>query len=263
MVSKLSIAMIMINMILGILIPIVLLIYFKKKYRAGVKSFLVGLAVMLLFAMVLEQLVHSVILGSPIGMAIQGNIWLYALYGALMAGLFEETGRFLAMRYVLKKEHGNAHNALMYGAGHGGLEMFVILSLGMINNLIYSVMISLGQTQTLLDPLDEASRNILQTAFDVLIRTPSWQFVLSPVERLAAITAQIGLSVIVWYAAAAKKSKAGLFVLAILLHAVLDGVAVLTAKSGMSLIVVEVFVWLIAIGITLIARNVWKKETQV
>lgn len=55
MVSKLSIAMIMINMILGILIPIVLLIYFKKKYRAGVKSFLVGLAVMLLFAMVLEQ----------------------------------------------------------------------------------------------------------------------------------------------------------------------------------------------------------------
>ena len=89
MVSKLSIAMIMINMILGILIPIVLLIYFKKKYRAGVKSFLVGLAVMLLFAMVLEQLVHSVILGAPIGMAIQGNIWLYALYGALMAGLFE------------------------------------------------------------------------------------------------------------------------------------------------------------------------------
>ena len=149
------------------------------------------------------------------------------------------------------------------GAGHGGLEMFVILSLGMINNLIYSVMINLGQTQTLLDPLDEASRNILQTAFDVLIRTPSWQFVLSPVERLAAITAQIGLSVIVWYAAAAKKSKAGPFVLAILLHAVLDGVAVLTAKSGMSLIVVEVFVWLIAIGITLIARNVWKKETQV
>lgn len=81
-----------------------------------------------------------------------------------MAGLFEETGRFLAMRYVLKKEHGNAHNALMYGAGHGGLEMFVILSLGMINNLIYSVMIHLGQTQTLLDPLDEASRNTLQTA---------------------------------------------------------------------------------------------------
>ena len=80
---------------------------------------------------------------------------------------------------------------------------------------------------------------------------------LSPVERLAAITAQIGLSVIVWCAAAGKKMKGYLFVLAILLHAILDGVAVLTAKSGMSLIVVEGFVWLIAIGIALIARNIW------
>ena len=81
-------------------------------------------------------------------------------------------------------------------------------------------------------------------------------------ERLAAITAQIGLSVIVWYAAAGKKIKGNLFILAILLHAILDGVAVLTAKNGVPLIVVEVFVWLIAIGITLIARNVWKKETE-
>ena len=217
---------------------------------------------MLLFAMVLEQFVHSVVLGSPAGIVIQENIWMYALYGSVMAGLFEETGRLLAMRYVLKKEHGNAHNALMYGAGHGGFEMFVILSIGMINNLIYSVMINLGQTQTLLEPLDEATRGTLQTAFDALVQTPFWLFALSPVERLAAITAQIGLSVIVWYAAAGKKIKGNLFILAILLHAILDGVAVLTAKNGVPLIVVEVFVWLIAIGITLIARNVWKKETD-
>ena len=217
---------------------------------------------MLLFAMVLEQFVHSVVLGSPAGIVIQENIWMYALYGSVMAGLFEETGRLLAMRYVLKKEHGNAHNALMYGAGHGGFEMFVILSIGMINNLIYSVMINLGQTQTLLEPLDEATRGTLQTAFDALVQIPFWLFALSPVERLAAITAQIGLSVIVWYAAAGKKIKGNLFILAILLHAILDGVAVLTAKNGVPLIVVEVFVWLIAIGITLIARNVWKKETE-
>lgn len=262
MVSKLSIAIIIVNMILGVVIPIVLLLYFKKKYKAGTKSFLVGCAVMLLFAMVLEQFVHSVVLGSPAGIVIQENIWMYALYGSVMAGLFEETGRLLAMRYVLKKEHGNAHNALMYGAGHGGFEMFVILSIGMINNLIYSVMINLGQTQTLLEPLDEATRGTLQTAFDALVQTPFWLFALSPVERLAAITAQIGLSVIVWYAAAGKKIKGNLFILAILLHAILDGVAVLTAKNGVPLIVVEVFVWLIAIGITLIARNVWKKETE-
>ena len=66
MVSELSIAIIVVNMILGVLIPIVLLFYFKKKYRTSIKSFQTVCAVMFLFAMVLEQLVHSVVLGSSI-----------------------------------------------------------------------------------------------------------------------------------------------------------------------------------------------------
>ncbi len=262
MVSRLSIVMIIVNVILGVLIPTVLMVYFKKKYKSGIKSFLVGCVTMLVFAMVLEQIVHNIVLGSAAGAVIQGNIWLYALYGSLMAGLFEETGRLLAMRYVLKKEHVNAHNALMYGAGHGGFEMFMVLSIGMINNLVYSVMINLGQTQMLLEPLDETSRFTLQAAFEALIQTPSWHFILSPVERFAAITAQIGLSVIVWYAAVGKKIKGRLYILAILLHAVLDGTAVLAAKSGMSLILVETLVWLTVAGIVLIAWNVWKKERK-
>lgn len=260
MVSMLSIAMIIADMFLGILVPIALMLFFKKNYRAGIKSFLVGCAVMLLFAMILEQLVHSVVLGSAAGIVIRGNIWLYALYGSMMAGIFEETGRLLAMRYVLKKEHGNVHNALMYGAGHGGLEMFTVLSIGMINNLVYSVMINMGQTQTLLEPLDEVSRSTLQAAFDTLIQTPSWHFLLSPVERFAAIIAQIGLSVIIWYAAVGKKVKIRFYILSIFLHAVLDGAAVLAAKSGIPLILVEALVWLITAGIVLIAGNIWKKE---
>ena len=63
MVSKLSIVFIVINMVLGILIPIVLLVYFKKKYKVSIKSFFVGCGVMLVFALILEQIVHSVVLG--------------------------------------------------------------------------------------------------------------------------------------------------------------------------------------------------------
>lgn len=262
MVSKISIAIMIVNMILGVLIPIILLVYFKKKYKIGVKSFFIGCATMLLFAFVLEQIVHMVVLGSSLGKTIQENIWLYALYGSLMAGLFEETGRFLAMRFVLKKEQDNAHNALMYGVGHGGFEMFVILSIGMVNNLIYSVMINLGQTQTLLAPLEGASQNALQAAFDTLIQTPTWQFMISPVERIGAIVAQIGLSVIVWYAATGKKVKIHLWGLAILLHFVLDAVAVVIAKKGVNIMLVELIVWLMAIGIILIARDVWKQSKK-
>ena len=259
MVPTLSIVLIITNMLLGIIIPVGLVVFFRKKYHVSAKSFFVGCAVMLLFALVLEQIVHMVVLGSAAGVAIQSRTWAYALYGALMAGVFEETGRFLAMRYVLKKEHKDAHNALMYGAGHGGFEMFVILSMGMVNNLIYALMINMGQTQTLLASLDDVSKNTLQAAFDTLIQTPSWQFALSPVERIAAITAQIGLSVIVWFAATGEKSRMSFLFLAIALHALLDGVAVVTSRSGMSLIAVEALVWVMTVGIVFVAVNIWKK----
>ena len=176
-----------------------------------------------------------------------------------MAGIFEETGRFLALRYVLKNEPSNAHTALMYGAGHGSFEAMVILTLGMINNLIYSVMINMEQTQVLLAPLDESSKGVLQEAFNTLITTPSWHFVLSPVERIAAITAQIALSVIVWFAASEKKSRIQLLLLAIVLHAILDAASVLAAKSGMPIIGVEIMIYILAIAFVVLARAIWKK----
>ena len=260
MVATASITLIILNMILGLAVPIGLLIFFKVKYHASLKCYFTGCAVMLIFAFMLEQLVHTVVLGSAAGAMIQGNILLYALYGGLMAGLFEETGRFLAMRFVLKKEQGNDHNALMYGAGHGGLEMFVLLSIGMINNLVYSLALNMGQAESLLAPLDDPARSTLQAGFDALLNTPSWQFLLSPAERIAAITAQIGLSVIVWFGAKQKKAGLWLLILAILLHAVLDAVSVIAAGSGMSLILVEVLIYLMAAGIAGIAVKVWRTQ---
>ena len=250
MVPALSVFFIIINLLLGIAIPVGLCIFFRKKYHASLQSFFVGCGVMFLFALVL---------GSGIGTTITNNIWLYALYGGLMAGLFEETGRFLAMRLVLKNEHSDAHNALMYGAGHGGFEAMMILTLGMLNNLIYSVMINTGQTQVLLAPLDEATKATLQTAFDTLISTPSWQFVMSPMERIAAIAAQIALSVIVWFAASGKKCRVSLFLLAIAFHAILDAVSVLASRLGMPIIGVEGLIWLMAACFVVLAWTIWKK----
>ena len=91
MVSTLSIVFMVLNMLLGILIPVGLLLFFRKKYQVTVKSFFIGCAVMLVFALILEQIVHFVVLGSEAGTMIQNNMWLYALYGSLMAGILEET----------------------------------------------------------------------------------------------------------------------------------------------------------------------------
>lgn len=82
---------------------------------------------------------------------------------------------------------------------------------------------------------------------------------LSPVERIAAITAQIALSVIVWFAASEKKSRIQFLLLAIVLHAILDAASVLAAKSGMPIIGVEIMIYILAIAFVVLGRVIWKK----
>ena len=76
-------------------------------------------ATFVIFALVLEQLVHQLVFRSAVGATIGQNIWLYALYGGAMAGLFEESGRFIVFD-VDEKAYGQDHDALMFASGHGG-----------------------------------------------------------------------------------------------------------------------------------------------
>ena len=260
-VSNVSIAIIIFNMALGLLFPIVLMLVVKRKYQLGVKPFFLGCLTMFLFALVLEQIVHAVVLGSPIGSTIQNNFWAMALYGGLMAGLFEETGRFVTMRFLLKKEQKDDHNAIMYGIGHGGIEMAFILVIGMVNQLLYSVMINTGQTESLLAPLDASSKEVLQQAFDSLVNTPPYMFLLSPVERLAAITAQISLSVFVWIAVT-RAGKKLMYVLAVLLHLLLDAVAVILSGLGISTWLIEGIIWIMALAFAVLAVKVWRDNRR-
>lgn len=256
-VSGLTIFIIILNMLIGVALPVGLCIFCRKKWRCDFLPFWVGCGTMFLFAFVLEQIVHMIVLYGPAGSTIQGNIWLYALYGGLMAGLFEETGRFVAMKFVLKKKQGNDYNALMYGAGHGGFEAFWLLFFGMLNNLIYAIMMNTGSVSALINGMDSASGATLQASLEVLATTSPFLFLLSPIERFAAVIAQISLSVLVWQAVKGK-GKIGWYLLAIFLHFVLDFVAVILSGMGTAAAVIEVVIWLITIGFAFLAWKVWK-----
>lgn len=262
MVPSFTIVILMAEILLGIAVPIGLLIFFRKKYKVPIKGFFIGCGVMLFFALILERRIHMVVFGSAIGSAILENIWMYALYGGLMAGIFEETGRLVSMRFLMKKEHNNPYNALMYGAGHGGIEVMVILTIGMLNYMIYAVAINTGQAESLLTPLDEANRVMLQGIFDSLISTAPWHYLLALMERIGALAAQMALSVIVWFAASGKKSRIGLYFLAVVFHLVLDASAVLLKNFGVQDIVIELIVWGIAAVYVMIARRIWLKEKR-
>ena len=101
-VSILSMLFMVVAGLFSLVLAIGLFVWFKGKKKADILPFFVGCGVMLVFAFILESIVHQIVLlRLPVGETIRGNIWLYALYGGLMAGLFEETGRFVAFRTVL------------------------------------------------------------------------------------------------------------------------------------------------------------------
>ena len=75
----------------------------------------------------LEQVLHYAFLISDnaVSRAIAANPGLYVLYAGLAAGLFEETGRFMAFKYLLRRS-GGRETAVSYGLGHGGYECLAV-----------------------------------------------------------------------------------------------------------------------------------------
>lgn len=258
MVSTISIALMCVSLIFAISIPIVLAIVIKKKYRASLTVFFTGCIVWFLFAMVLEQLLHTAVLGSSIGATIQGNLWLYAIYGGLAAGIFEETGRFIAMKTVLRYRYKNPYNSLMYGAGHGGFEAFFILGTGMVNNIIYSVLINTGNQEVLLSSVNGAQKEMVQAAFQSLIETKPYLFLMGDIERISAVILHIALSVFVWTAVV--KGKTFFYPIAVLLHAIVDAAIVIISRCGVSILIVELITLLLSLVIAFFAWRLWKKQ---
>lgn len=256
-VSSLSMAFMAVSCLISIGLPIALFFYLRFAKKADIYPFFAGCTVMLLFAFLLESGAHQVILSSPVGETIRNNIWLYALYGGLMAGLFEETGRYLAFSFALKRYRAKNVNALMYGAGHGGFEAIVLAGLTMINNLVWSSLINSGNIAAITGSLSGDALAQAEQSINLLISTPPYQFLLGGIERVLAIALHMALSVLVWFAAK-WDGKIYLYGIAILLHLAVDAIAVILSQTGVHVVIVEIVVGIATVAVVLLARKVWQ-----
>lgn len=259
-VPMLSIVFMGVSALAGLALPVLLFFVIRKKHRLDAAPFFIGCAVFLLFALIFEGFVNNLILSSPLGGAIMGNVFLTGAFGSLMAGLFEETGRYVAFRTVLKKKLPDARNALLYGAGHGGFEAFIILCAGMISNIVLAALLNAGMADLIrTTATDAAALARLEGAFTTLAQTPSWMFLVGIVERIAAIALHVALSVLVWFAAREKR-RFYLYPLAVLLHALVNFFAVVLAGSGWNVWLVEGAIYLLTALCMLLACKLWRRQ---
>ena len=248
MVASSSIIMMAINALIGIVAPFLLAWWAVKEFKSGLKSILTGAGVFVVFALILESIVHQIVLKGPHGPAIIGNTYYYALYGGLMAGLFEETGRFLSMKLILKKESPAASTGITYGVGHGGIEMLLLFGATMISNIAISAIINAGNLEGLLATVPEANRAQVQTQLEGLQTLTTTTLLYGLWERVSAIILQVGLSIIVWTAVRKGGKWLWLFPAAILLHALVDALAVIISKNA-GMLQTEIVVCALAIAV--------------
>lgn len=233
--------------VIAFTLPLLLVIIWRKKTKCNFMVFLVGTLCFMLFANLLESILHTYLLAvnKTTSTFIYSKPIYYALYGGLSAGIFEECGRLFGFKVLLRKYDVTKELAVGYGIGHGGIECILMLG---GTYLLYSLAllgVSFGDeatTSMVLQTVNSIDLNILPVAV---------------IERLLAMCLHIGLSIFVFKATTDKKYFY-MFPVAILVHMIADIPAGLYQQGVItSLLLVEGLTAIVAISTLFIAIRIY------
>ena len=261
-IGKSSVPALIFTVILMISIPAIFFIYWriKHKEKTNISWLIAGAAGFLVSARVLELGVHyfCILQDNPVSRFINGNTAAFVFYGIIMAGVFEECGRYIVLKHIMKKDR-TRENAVLYGIGHGGIEILAIFLPLMITYLGIALLFSQGDVENALSTLkitEETSTAALPSvqaaaAFDYSMMA------MNVIERLLAMFVHIGLTVIVYYGVV--NSKKICLLMAIILHMLADTFPALYQRSVLPLWAVEAWGAFWAGAIVFIAGKLYRK----
>lgn len=249
--------------VFSVVFPAALLIVWHKKTGAKLMPALFGAICFVLFALVLETIPKYplFIMENGVSAYIASHTWAYVLAGTLLAGVFEETGRFVLFS-LMKKKYRDRKDSVMFGIGHGGIECAIIFGTMMVEFLAFSVMIQNGTFDSLFAqiPANVPNAEAQIAALKEQVQGLTAGYVLICMwERVVAVTAQIALSVLVFVSVHNPK-KRYLYPAATLLHVVFDVAPALYQRGVISLGVCEVVIFVMALASVPLAVRVYRSE---
>jgi len=204
-----------------IVLPIILWIYFTRKFSLSWKLVLAGG-----LTFIASQVLH-VPLVVAMGSFLQSmSLLVNAIILGLLAGIFEETARYILFKFILKKSR-SWKEGILVGLGHGGTEALILgilAALAFVNMIIYRNM-DLSTIPSI--PADQLELAKQQVA--AYWSAPWYMALMGIIERIFAICLHVSLSVMVLYAIA--YGKPIWFWLALLWHALVDAVAVYVVQE--------------------------------
>jgi len=199
MISNIVVVSMIFGMFFCLIFPAVILICLKKKEHFKMKPVLTGALFFIVFALILEQMFHKFVITSKI---IPVNTIGFTVYAALAAGVFEETGRFIAFKTFLKK-NTEWKDGLGYGIGHGGIEAILIGGLSYLNSVALALAINSGTLNALVKGQDSS---VIENLKNSLMNITSQMIAIGIAERVFAFVIQMALTFVVLYGIRKRKN---------------------------------------------------------
>ncbi len=247
----------LLNAFLMIGMPLILGVYLARKldlpwrlFGIGAVTFIVSQVFHIPFnAWVLNPLLGK--LGLSITQVGIQLIIVAILYG-LSAGIFEEVARYIVYRFWLKRRSDRTwRSALMFGAGHGGIEAIIF---GVLAGISLIRLLALRDAD--LSAIFPANQlEIAKEQIEFYWSLPWYGALLGAIERLSAICFHLSATVLVLQAF--RRGKILWLGAAIAWHTLLDAVAVFAVQTW-NMYVTEALVGvlgILSVGIIFLLRE--------
>lgn len=226
-ISNGTISLILFGVSYSFVLPLLLCAIFKKRFQAHIKPFLIGLLAYGAFSFCLVNIINGILLhfvdSSVFSPAL---VFIYSLCVEIVGVLIGQAGKYFTLR-VLKNDptpgkYALRGDALEFGAGFGGLELFMTVGITMASYFSYAAILNGGQAQQFVDSLTGADQQNVQAIFDMLLASTSLDFISSILQGFAMFLFQIGASLLVFRAVFGSGSNdKAYFRLAIIFHIIM------------------------------------------
>lgn len=256
---NLSIAAVTSQAIAGIviaLLPFVICLIWKRKTHAAWIPLLAGLIGYLVIG-ALRGLARLTFLSG-----MQGSPWMFYIWQAVLAGVFEEGGRYLIFRYAIPN-HQKYEDAISYSIGHCGLESFAVngitdgISIVLIGNfvvgLVYCMQGYTPLTENGLTP--EEAENLIMNIAGIGIPDS----VMMAVNAVGSFFLQAALSVLVFTTVHQSASKKWLLI-AFAIHVMADILPAFHFAGNLTMTEVYILTALYDAAAAYLAYRVWEEH---
>lgn len=210
-------ALLALNFLLMIILPIVLARKIMVPNRVGWGLFGIGAA-----TFILSQVGHLpfnwwVLQRS--GWLDDSSLLILSIFLGLSAGTFEGVSRYLTFRFWAKDAR-SWRQGLMVGMGHGGIEAMLVGVLGAVNfGIIWGL--RLGHFQGILATVPVEQLTLVDQQIEAVFSVPAPQALYGAVERVFAMMLHLSASLLVLQALTRRRLR--WLLVGILWHAVIDG----------------------------------------